>query len=138
MAAPATVGGEFPCQQCHWETGKAAGNGEPQARRPAIPDIASLWDGGFRRGGKNRSGDDLTGGNPVEAAITATEFFLTMSNKTRLSAIPVQTLDATRVAPVVMALLLGAFIILGVGFAQSSTVHNAAHDGRHSLAFPCH
>jgi cobalt transporter subunit CbtB len=36
------------------------------------------------------------------------------------------------------AALLGGFIVLGVGFFQSSTIHNAAHDARHATAFPCH
>ncbi len=61
-----------------------------------------------------------------------------MSSKSRLSTIQTSTLDASRLAPAVFALVFGAFIILGVGFAQSSTIHNAAHDGRHALAFPCH
>ena len=39
---------------------------------------------------------------------------------------------------VVLGLLLSAFLILGVGFADSSTIHNAAHDTRHSVSFPCH
>jgi cobalt transporter subunit CbtB len=41
-------------------------------------------------------------------------------------------------APAVLALLLGAFLLLGTGFAHSDTIHNAAHDSRHSFAFPCH
>jgi len=40
--------------------------------------------------------------------------------------------------PAVVAILLGAFVIFGVGFAGSSAIHNAAHDSRHSFAFPCH
>ena len=40
--------------------------------------------------------------------------------------------------PTVLAALLGAFLILGTGFAQISAVHNAAHDARHAFAFPCH
>jgi cobalt transporter subunit CbtB len=43
-----------------------------------------------------------------------------------------------RLVPAVAAMLLGSFLVLGVGFAQIDTVHNAAHDGRHSFAFPCH
>ena len=39
---------------------------------------------------------------------------------------------------VVMASLLGAFLLWGVGFAPIAALHNAAHDTRHSLAFPCH
>jgi cobalt transporter subunit CbtB len=40
--------------------------------------------------------------------------------------------------PVTAAALLGLFVLLGVGFAGSTTIHNAAHDSRHSFAFPCH
>ena len=36
------------------------------------------------------------------------------------------------------ALVLGTILIFTVGFAQSSSIHNAAHDTRHTLAFPCH
>jgi cobalt transporter subunit CbtB len=36
------------------------------------------------------------------------------------------------------ATLLGVFLIYGVGFAGSNVMHNAAHDSRHSLTFPCH
>ena len=45
---------------------------------------------------------------------------------------------SNEVTAVVLGLLLGAFLILGVGFANSSTIHNAAHDTRHSVSFPCH
>ena len=45
---------------------------------------------------------------------------------------------ASRAMPAVLALLFGAFLVLGTGFAQPSMLHNAAHDGRHALAFPCH
>lgn len=34
--------------------------------------------------------------------------------------------------------LLGAVILFGVGFAPMDIAHNAAHDTRHSVAFPCH
>ena len=43
-----------------------------------------------------------------------------------------------RLWPVFFAALLGMSIIYGVGLADSSTLHNVAHDSRHSLAFPCH
>lgn len=36
------------------------------------------------------------------------------------------------------AILIGAFIIAAVGFAGPELLHNAAHDVRHGLAFPCH
>jgi cobalt transporter subunit CbtB len=43
----------------------------------------------------------------------------------------------TRVAAAVAA-LLGLFLLWGVGFSHIPALHNAAHDTRHSLAFPCH
>lgn len=43
-----------------------------------------------------------------------------------------------RAKAVVAALLLGSVLIFTVGFAHSASVHNAAHDTRHTLAFPCH
>ncbi|HMB75371.1 MAG TPA: CbtB domain-containing protein [Kiloniellaceae bacterium] len=44
----------------------------------------------------------------------------------------------TRMAAVVVAALLGVFLLWGVGFAQPQVLHNAAHDARHAFAFPCH
>jgi cobalt transporter subunit CbtB len=38
----------------------------------------------------------------------------------------------------VIAAALGAFIIGMVGFSHMSIAHNASHDYRHSMAFPCH
>ena len=49
-----------------------------------------------------------------------------------------QAATATAVAPAIFALLLGAFLVLGTGFAHSDAIHNAAHDSRHAFAFPCH
>ncbi|WP_409144465.1 CbtB domain-containing protein [Pseudoxanthobacter sp. M-2] len=37
-----------------------------------------------------------------------------------------------------IAFAIGAFMVFGVGFAHSDALHNAAHDTRHTLAFPCH
>ncbi|MEC7660916.1 MAG: CbtB domain-containing protein [Pseudomonadota bacterium] len=39
---------------------------------------------------------------------------------------------------VVLGLLFSAFLILGVGFFDSSTIHKAANDTRHTVSFPCH
>jgi cobalt transporter subunit CbtB len=36
------------------------------------------------------------------------------------------------------AAILGAIIIWVVGFSPVEAMHNAAHDTRHSHAFPCH
>ncbi len=36
------------------------------------------------------------------------------------------------------ALAFGMFIVYMSGFAGASVLHNAAHDTRHSVSFPCH
>ena len=36
------------------------------------------------------------------------------------------------------ALTFGIVIVFAVGFMPVDAAHNAAHDTRHSLAFPCH
>ena len=36
------------------------------------------------------------------------------------------------------ALAFGVIILFAVGFAPIDVAHNAAHDTRHTLAFPCH
>jgi cobalt transporter subunit CbtB len=43
-----------------------------------------------------------------------------------------------RATAVALTLLLGAFLVWGAGFANAQAIHDAAHDGRHSFAFPCH
>ena len=43
-----------------------------------------------------------------------------------------------RIAATLAAALLGTFLVYGVGLANSDTMLNAAHDGRHAFAFPCH
>lgn len=37
-----------------------------------------------------------------------------------------------------LAAFLGGFLLWGVGFSHIDVLHNAAHDTRHSNAFPCH
>ncbi len=45
---------------------------------------------------------------------------------------------SSRLTAGVAALLLGALFVWGVGLANSQTLHDAAHDTRHSYGFPCH
>jgi len=34
--------------------------------------------------------------------------------------------------------VLGTVFVFGVGLANADAVHNAAHDVRHAVGFPCH
>ena len=45
---------------------------------------------------------------------------------------------ANRKLAALFAAALGLVIVFAAGFAPSDAVHNAAHDTRHSFAFPCH
>ena len=51
--------------------------------------------------------------------------------------VDVRARSESRVAAA-LAALLGLFVLWGVGFSHIPALHNAAHDTRHSLAFPCH
>jgi cobalt transporter subunit CbtB len=37
-----------------------------------------------------------------------------------------------------LTLVFGVLLLAGAGFAGSDYVHNAAHDTRHAIGFPCH
>jgi cobalt transporter subunit CbtB len=49
-------------------------------------------------------------------------------------------ISSAKILPGLCAIVLGLTVVLGLGFLQDSNnyLHNAAHDGRHSAAFPCH
>ncbi len=42
------------------------------------------------------------------------------------------------IVPALTAILLGVFVVFATGFVGPTALHNAAHDARHSLTFPCH
>jgi cobalt transporter subunit CbtB len=48
------------------------------------------------------------------------------------------SVSTSKIIPLSMTALLGLFMVGFVGFSHLEVVHNAAHDTRHSLAFPCH
>ncbi len=58
------------------------------------------------------------------------------------SVTPISTSVSTGVSSIHVAAVLAAFfglvLVWGVGFAHPSAIHNAAHDARHAIAFPCH
>lgn len=41
-------------------------------------------------------------------------------------------------ATILLAAFLGVSLIFVAGFVQSATMHDAAHDTRHAIGFPCH
>ena len=43
-----------------------------------------------------------------------------------------------RLTAAICASILGACLVYFAGFSHIEAVHNAAHDTRHSAAFPCH
>ena len=54
------------------------------------------------------------------------------------AALPVDRSRITARASLTAAYALGAGLVFLVGFAQSAALHDAAHDTRHTMAFPCH
>lgn len=46
-------------------------------------------------------------------------------------------LDAETLS-IAAAALLGLSLLFVAGFANATAVHDAAHDQRHAIAFPCH
>jgi cobalt transporter subunit CbtB len=67
-----------------------------------------------------------------------------MTARTIAPVIASQTTDSTATGAgalrraAILAGALGLVLLWGVGFAAPDYIHNAAHDSRHSLAFPCH
>jgi len=52
--------------------------------------------------------------------------------------IQTKTISWAHVYAISAAIVTGALIISAVGFAGPEVLHNAAHDIRHGLSFPCH
>ena len=50
----------------------------------------------------------------------------------------VQASAPARALALLMLGLLGVLLVGGVGFAGIPAIHDAAHDVRHTLSFPCH
>ena len=44
----------------------------------------------------------------------------------------------TGLATLLFVAFLGAGLLFAAGFANSAILHDAAHDTRHSVGFPCH
>lgn len=61
----------------------------------------------------------------------------TISSTRHVTASGTATLGQRLVAAI-SASILGACLVYFAGFSHIEAVHNAAHDTRHSAAFPCH
>ncbi|WP_055129664.1 CbtB domain-containing protein [Pseudomonas mediterranea] len=48
------------------------------------------------------------------------------------------TTPSQRLSAAILASIMGAGLVYFAGFSHIEAVHNAAHDTRHSAAFPCH
>ncbi|UEM08754.1 CbtB-domain containing protein [Bradyrhizobium barranii subsp. barranii] len=59
-------------------------------------------------------------------------------SQSHVAHLPIAVGQAGRLSQALMAMVLGLFIVGVVGFSHIDIVHNAAHDVRHSNAFPCH
>ncbi len=90
---------------------------DPEARRPAVGAIQHRLSERF---GRRWGGRETTMTTNTAAVRT-------------LAASKIETLKAAFVA-----LIVGLCLVYGAGFANSEGVHDAAHDSRHALSFPCH
>jgi cobalt transporter subunit CbtB len=59
-----------------------------------------------------------------------------MSSLIRSGALPDARLEAIRYG--IAAILLGVVFVGVTGFAPIQAIHDAAHNTRHSISFPCH
>ena len=62
---------------------------------------------------------------------------MTMQSQTTIAA-TTRVTAISKGLQLAIAFLLGAVILYAAAFVQTSVVHNAAHDMRHSQGFPCH
>ena len=59
-------------------------------------------------------------------------------NSNNIDTLESASVSSTKNLQLLAAAALGMVILFGVGFAPMDMAHNAAHDTRHSVAFPCH
>jgi cobalt transporter subunit CbtB len=57
-------------------------------------------------------------------------------DQTGVAAAPAARSEVLKAA--LLAFLIGGALVYAMGFAQPSLLHNAAHDWRHGMNFPCH
>lgn len=83
---------------------------------------------------KSREGMEIMINTNIDVAKQNTVLSRTVSSVVSGS----DSIIGSKVAQLVTTLILGSVLIFLVGFAPMDLAHNAAHDSRHSHAFPCH
>ncbi|MDE3738123.1 CbtB-domain containing protein [Pseudomonas sp. BN415] len=63
---------------------------------------------------------------------------MSMSSRTLSHSAASSSTLAQRLLLAIGASLIGLSLVYFAGFSHIEAVHNAAHDTRHSAAFPCH
>ena len=61
-----------------------------------------------------------------------------MTVLTKISLTQTSAKTSTNLMSIVFVAMIGATLVFVAGFAHSQTLHDAAHDMRHSTGFPCH
>lgn len=110
---PRDCNAESALRDATGKLGRQQGTSYPQARRPAM-----------------RNATILSGVTGI--------WRKHMTKKITAITAPAQTATSTTVLSVLAAGILGLGIITVAGHVQASTLHDAAHDVRHTTGFPCH
>ena len=55
-----------------------------------------------------------------------------------LSTISLSAIKSDALKAALVAFVIGLGLIYAVGFSPMESLHDAAHDSRHALSFPCH
>lgn len=62
-----------------------------------------------------------------------------MKKQSQAKAIPLSNeLSISNSVTILGAAFLGLFLVLATNFSYQNIAHNAGHDTRHSIGFPCH
>jgi cobalt transporter subunit CbtB len=86
------------------------------------------WEGALKP--STRKSGDLPSARKIETGLTEGDM--------TTSVIRNSTAVSTRLTAGLICLFIGAAMIFVVGLSDISVAHNAAHDTRHSIGFPCH
>ncbi len=89
------------------------------------------WEGALKL--STRKSGDL----PSKMGVSVQQLGLTEGDMTTKT-LATQVAISQRLAAGLICLFIGASAIFMVGLSDMSVAHNAAHDTRHAIGFPCH